>query len=146
MGMAGLFKKCWSHINFRMCLCYTCFLLYYHNTKNDRTTTCGVTTTKPSQLVMDLGQKFLTLIGSGQFFVAQAGSGLVSHLWFGLGKFPLKIPNFSIFFLLGQKKCLGVRSISTQVKDGRPLIYCKSKVCSGRVGSVPISTPNPVPL
>jgi len=56
--------------------------------------------------------------------------GRVSHLWFrfGLGKFPLKIPNFPIFFLSGQKKLLQVGSKSTRVKDG-PIsftIYRKS--------------------
>jgi len=57
------------------------------------------------------------------------GSGWVSHLWFGFefGKFPLKMSNFSIFFLLGQKV--------PRSKAGLPLIYCGSKVSSGRVGS-----------
>jgi len=52
---------------------------------------------------MGLGQKFLTRVGPGQFFVAQVESGQVSHLWFkfGFGKFPLKIPKFS--FGLSQK-------------------------------------------
>jgi len=54
--------------------------------------------------------------------------GRVSHLWFGFGKFPLKIPNFSVFFPLSQKKSLRVGS-----KAGRPLIYCRSKVCLGWV-------------
>jgi len=47
---------------------------------------------------MGPGQKFLTCVWLGQFFVAL---GWVSHLWlgFGFGKFPLKIANFSIFFL-----------------------------------------------
>jgi len=74
---------------------------------------------------MGLGQKFLTRVGLGQ----------VSHLWFGFGKFPLKITNFSIF---GSKK-----TSSSWVKkypDPRPLIYCGSKVCSGWVGSGSIST------
>jgi len=34
----------------------------------------------------------------------------VSHLWFGfgLGKFPLKIPNFPVFFPSDHKNCLRV--------------------------------------
>jgi len=61
-------------------------------------------------------------------------SGMDSHLWFGneFGKFPLKTSNFSIFFPLGQKV--------PGSEPGRPLIYWGSKVCSGRVGSGPIST------
>jgi len=68
--------------------------------------------------------------------VAQVGLGRVSHLWFGVdfGKFPLKMSNFSIFFPSDQNKSLLVRS-----KAGWPLIYCGSKVSSGRVGSEPIS-------
>jgi len=42
------------------------------------------------------------MVGRGQIFVAQVGSA--SHLWFGLGKFHLKIPNFIIFCHLGQRK------------------------------------------
>jgi len=55
---------------------------------------------------MGPGQKILTRVGSGQFFVARVRSGRLSHLWFGLefGKFPLKMSNFSIFFPSGQKK------------------------------------------
>jgi len=49
------------------------------------------------------------------------GSGQVSHIY--VWKISLKIPNFSIFFFLGQKKPNRVGS-----KTGRPLIYCSSKV------------------
>jgi len=42
---------------------------------------------------MGLGQKFLTRVGSSQ----------VSHLWFGIGKFPLKTSNFTIFSLQVKK-------------------------------------------
>jgi len=50
---------------------------------------------------MGPGQKFLTQIGS--IFCC---SGRASHLWFGFGfgKFPLKIPNISIFFHSAPKK------------------------------------------
>jgi len=47
------------------------------------------------------------------------------HLWFGFGKFALKILNFSILFIgLGQKV--------SGSKTGRPLNCCGSKVCSSR--------------
>jgi len=47
-------------------------------------------------LVMGPSQKILTWGGSSQFFVAGVGSAI-----FGLGleNFPLKMPNFSFFFL-----------------------------------------------
>jgi len=45
-------------------------------------------------LMMGLGQKCLTQVGS--IFCC---SGWVSHLWFGIGKFSLKNPNFEIFSL-----------------------------------------------
>jgi len=62
--------------------------------------------------------------------------GQVSHLWFrfGLGKLPLKIPNFPIFFPLGQKNCFGSGEKVPRSKPGRPLIYCGSKVRWGRFG------------
>jgi len=44
-------------------------------------------------------------------------SSRVNHLWFGFGKFPLKIPIFLFFFPSGQKKYLCVGSKSTWVKD-----------------------------
>jgi len=86
-------------------------------------------------VVMGPGQKFLTLVGSGQFFVARVGSGQVSHLWFGFefGKFPLKMSNFSIFCPSGQKNLFGSGQKVPGLEAGRPLIYCRSKVISGRV-------------
>jgi len=90
---------------------------------------------------MGPGQKFLTQVGSGQFFVL--GSGRVSHVWFGFEfqKFPLKMSNFSIFFPSGQKKLLQVGSESTRVEAGSAsyLLRVKSKLGLGRVGSGPIS-------
>jgi len=84
-------------------------------------------------LVMGPGQKFLTWVGSSQFFLALVGLGRVSHLWFGseFGKFPLKMSNFSFFFLLGQKNL----SESTWVEGGSAsyLLQVKSKLGSGRV-------------
>jgi len=58
--------------------------------------------------------------------------GSVSHLWFGFefGKFPL----FPIFFPSGQKNLFGSCRKVPGSKAGWPLIYCRSKVSSGRVG------------
>jgi len=91
---------------------------------------------------MGPGQKFLTRVGSGRVNFLWVGSGRVSHLWFGFEfqKFPLKMSKFSIFFPLGQKKLLRVGRKVPGSKPGQPLIYCGSKVSSGRVGSGPIST------
>jgi len=87
---------------------------------------------------MGPGQKVLTRV-MDQFFVAQVGLGWVSHLWYGFGfeKFPLKIPNFSIFFLSDQKNIFWSGQKVPWSKAGQPLIYCKSKVCLGRVGAHP---------
>jgi len=87
---------------------------------------------------LSLGKGLLVLVmGPSQFFVARVGSDRVSHLWFGFefGKFPLKISNFSIFFLSGQKNIFGSGRKVPGSKAGQPLIYCESKVSSGRVGS-----------
>jgi len=85
--------------------------------------------------VMGPGQKFLTRVGSGQFFVAWVGSSRVSHLWSGFEfeKFALKMSNILIFCPSDQKKSPRVGSESTRVRGSRPLIYCGSKVSSGRV-------------
>jgi len=63
------------------------------------------------------------LLGSGQ-------PSLVWHLAYG--KFPLKIPNFSIFCPSGQKNLIRKGQKVSGSKPGRHLIYCGSKVCSGR--------------
>jgi len=75
------------------------------------------------------------VMGPDQIFFDQVESifccsGRISHLWFGFGKFPLKIPNFSIVFLLNQKNLF--RSKVPGSKTGQPLIYCGSKVWSGQ--------------
>jgi len=69
------------------------------------------------------------------------GSGRVSHLWFGyrFGKFPLKMPNFSIFCPSGKKNVISLGRKVPGSGLGWPLFYCGSKVCSGRVGSGPNS-------
>jgi len=66
-------------------------------------------------IVMGPGEKFLTWVESGQFFVVRVGPGRVSHLWFGFGKFPLKMSNFSIFSLWVKNNIfgLGQRRLST---------------------------------
>jgi len=57
--------------------------------------------------------KFFTRVGSGQ-----------PYLWFGFGKFPLKLPNFSIFSPRGQKshrikKHLGQRRVGILFTAGQ---------------------------
>jgi len=66
-------------------------------------------------------------VGSNFCCSSRVGSGRVSHLLSGFGKFPLKIPNFFRF-----KSTRGSW-------PGWLFIYCESKVCSGRVRSWPIS-------
>jgi len=82
-----------------------------------------------SMVVMGLGQKFLTRVGS-----IFCDSDWVSHLWFvfEFGKFPLKTSNFSIFFPSGQKNLFGSGQKVPGSKLGWPLIYCGSKVSSGQ--------------
>jgi len=85
-----------------------------------------------STLAMGPGQMFLTGVRLGQFFVLLIPSQ-PSSVWFWVWKiskfFSLRVKEISS----GQvKKVLGS-------KAGRPLIYCGSKVCSGWVGSGPIS-------
>jgi len=85
-------------------------------------------------VVMGPGQNFLSRAGS-----SFCGSGRVSHLWFGfwLGKFSLKMSNFTIFFPSGKKKSLQVGSKSIWVKAGSSsyLLWVKSNLGSGWVGS-----------
>jgi len=59
------------------------------------------------------------VMGPGEIFLTQAGSGSLSHFWFGLGfgKFPLKNQIFPFFSFL-VKKSLRVGSKSTRVKGG----------------------------
>jgi len=80
-------------------------------------------------------------VGSGQFFVARVGSGRVSNLWFEfkMENFPLKC---QIFSLRIKKNLFGSGQKVPRSKAGRPLIYCGSKVSSGRVRSGPITTVN----
>jgi len=61
------------------------------------------------------------------------GSGRVSHLWFGFGKFPLTTSNFPIFFSSDQKNLFGPGQRAVG-----PLFTVGQKYA--RVGSGPIST------
>jgi len=79
----------------------------------------------PSTMVMGPGENFW--LGLGQFFVAR-----VSHLWFGFGKFPLKMLNLSIFSLCVKKNLFGSGQKVPGSTVSRPLFYCGSKVSSGR--------------
>jgi len=79
------------------------------------------------------GSKILTWVGS--VFGVLGGSGQ-PYLWFGVGKFPLKIPNFSIFFPSDQKNHIGLGQKVPGSKTGQPLTYCGPKVCSGWVRAI----------
>jgi len=77
-------------------------------------------------------------MGPGQNFLTRVGPGRVRNLWFGfdLGKFPLNMSNFSIFFCFGSKNIFGLGQKVSGSKAGRPLIYCGSKVSLGQVRAV----------
>jgi len=87
---------------------------------------------------MGLGQNFLTRVGS--IFCC---SGWVGSDIYGLGlnfeNFPLKRQIFQLFSLRVKKNCFGSGRKVPRSKSGWPLIYCRSKVSSGRVRSGPIS-------
>jgi len=79
--------------------------------------------------------KFLSQVGS--IFCC---SGWVSHLWlfrFGHGKFPLKIPNFTIFPLWVKKNCFGLG------QRWAGLLFTADQKYA-RVRSGPFTTFNPV--
>jgi len=86
----------------------------------------------PFMLVMGPGQNFLTWVGSGQFFVAQVGSGQPFVVWVWIWKFSPKNTKFFNFFPFESKK-IALGRIVPGSKPGQPLIYCGSKVSSGRV-------------
>jgi len=89
---------------------------------------------------MGPGQIFLTQVGSGQIFVARVGSGQPSLVCVWIWKISPKTVKFFIFFALQVKKnVLGSGQKVPGSEPGWPLIYCGSKVCSGWVGSGPIS-------
>jgi len=80
---------------------------------------------------MGLGQKFLTQAGSIFCGSGRVGSGKPFLVWAWIWKISTKNINFF------QKISLqvGSKSIRSGSKAGWPLIYCWSKVSSGRVGS-----------
>jgi len=85
--------------------------------------------------------KFLTQAELGQFFVVRVGSGQPSLVWFGFGKFPLKILNFSIFALRVKKiSSARVKKYLCQRQVG--LLFTVGQKYA-RVGSGPISRPDP---
>jgi len=60
-------------------------------------------------------------------------SGRVSYLWFGFGKFPLKIPNFSIFTLGVKKTSLDwVKNFHVKDKSASYLLQFRSMLGSGQ--------------
>jgi len=74
--------------------------------------------------------------GSKNFDPSRVGLGCVSHLGrfgFELGKFPLKMSNFSIFLLQVKKNIFGLGWKVPRSRAGRPLIYCGSGTISSSV-------------
>jgi len=91
-----------------------------------------------TNVVMGLGQKFWP--GLGQVFVAWVGSGQPFMVRYWVWKISPKSIKFFNFFTFGSKKNLfGSGQKVPRSKAGQTLIYCGSKVSSGRVGSRPIS-------
>jgi len=83
--------------------------------------------------------------------LSQVGSDQPSLVWVWIWKISSKNVKFLNFCPSSQKNVIWSGQKVPRSKQGRPLIYCRSKVCSGRVGSGPISillqpqkvTPNP---
>jgi len=85
------------------------------------------------QVKVPCSPQLLPLFTSGGSWSKFFDPGQVSHPWFGFGKFPLKKSNFSIFSLGVKKNIFRLGQKVPQSKAGRPLIYCGSKISSGRV-------------
>jgi len=77
-------------------------------------------------VVMGPGQNFLTQVGSGQPFM----------VWVWILKISYRNVKFFNFFPSGQKKSLRVGSEISRVNGGWPHIYCGSKVSSGQGSSL----------
>jgi len=73
---------------------------------------------------------FTILMGQGQKFLTWVRPGEPSFVWIWVGKFPPKIPNFSIFF---SSDCVGLKN--TRIKGGSAsyLLWAKSMLGSGRI-------------
>jgi len=67
-----------------------------------------------------------------KFFDTSRVGSAIFGLDLALDNFPLK-SQISQFLPLGSKKSHRVGSKVPRSKLGRPLVYCRSKVCSGRV-------------
>jgi len=78
-------------------------------------------------------------MGPCQNFLAHFGLAIFV-LGMELENFPLKCQIFQFFALRVKKKLSGGKVPGSE--PGRPLIYYGSKVCSGRIGSEPISSAN----
>jgi len=83
---------------------------------------------------MGLGQIFLTWVESGQVFVARVMSAIFD-LGLALENFPLKSQIFQFFAFQVKKNLIGSGQEVPRSNPGQPLIYCRSKVCFGQVGS-----------
>jgi len=72
---------------------------------------------------MGLGKKFLTLVGSEQFFVAQVGLGQPFMVWVWVWKISPQNIKFFNFFPFGQKNIFGLCQKVPGSKAGQPLVY-----------------------
>jgi len=80
-------------------------------------------------------------VGSIFCGLGQVGSGQPFMVWARIRKISPKNVKLFNFFPFGiQKNCFGSGRKVPGSKPGQPLIYCGSKVSSGRVGSGPISS------
>jgi len=90
-------------------------------------------------LVMGLGQKILTRVGSGQIFVARAGSA--SLVWVWIWKISLKNAKFFNFLPFGLKKSHRGGSKSTRFRawSASYLLWVKSMFGSGQGPSLRVT-------
>jgi len=80
----------------------------------------------PALLLTDTGQLFGL---QKRWYVSKIfETGLVRSATSGFEKFPLKIPNFTIFFPVGSKKSNLIRSKNSRVKDGLASCLLRVKI------------------